>query len=374
MPPSCGAPSKVTVLVTTSPIPSNPSTALIDTCLRGLDINGFHWCDKIILCDGFSRGSNHFKRGRIDDAAATAYRSFVFKLCQRADSVFVGAEACAEPAHSGSGEQDEQSPQRGLISVVDLVEHHGFALSLLTGINLARTEFVFVCQHDWILTRSVPLAKLTEAMTGPVRYIMLPAPALSGYVDIAKTKYSIDVTCGRLSTAGVSLLPLLMWYDKPHLCRRSDYLRRIFSHRFGVGEFVEDVLGRDKQLPALRQAPNWVSEHEQYGTYMLEAPEAMVYHLSGRKVRAAEEDLWMHLPSTPSNCVRLHLASAARAASRTLAGTVVAVPGLRAPPSTDTPGERRFGGRCYACGEKGHSFRFCPSRAGEIPGKQQVLL
>ena len=81
----------VTVVLTTSAIPSHPSTALLDATLASLShcTGGLDRCDLLITCDGYELSeadTSQYKWGRLTPAAAEAYGEFVGRVRARAKS------------------------------------------------------------------------------------------------------------------------------------------------------------------------------------------------------------------------------------------------------------------------------------------------
>ena len=82
----------LTVIITSSPIRSNPGTRMIQECIASLDLyGGLASADKLIMCDGFKlRSRSQLKLGVATDTEAQAYRAFVGEcaaLC-RSDPAF----------------------------------------------------------------------------------------------------------------------------------------------------------------------------------------------------------------------------------------------------------------------------------------------
>ena len=57
----------ITVIITTSPVPSNPSSDLLERVLFSLDFAGLRSCPRIIVCDGYkiTSGKSNHKAGKI---------------------------------------------------------------------------------------------------------------------------------------------------------------------------------------------------------------------------------------------------------------------------------------------------------------------
>ena len=173
-------------------------------------------------------------------------------------------------------------------------------------------------------------------------------------------------------------IPLLMWQDKPHIVRAGHLLQFVYGGGGPVdcappplGKFTEDTLGQH-QLRSI--VSSGMAQHAEYGTYILDQGTAVVFHLSGRKLRASDdsEDLGDVCsgrgPVTFSQDTARSMASApdGRAAAgfvrgaETWVATAHAVGLERASCPLEPSKTHKFKGRCFLCGAKGHSKTFCP--------------
>ena len=72
----------MSIILTTSPVPSNPSTALIETVLRSFaHVPDLFKCQLLIMCDGYSIGcSAKYKRGVVTAEGARDYEEYISRL------------------------------------------------------------------------------------------------------------------------------------------------------------------------------------------------------------------------------------------------------------------------------------------------------
>ena len=107
-------------------------------------------------------------------------------------------------------------------------------------------------------------------------------------LEAVAERFGFQLTELHQAPLGSPLLPLLMWYDKPHIVW-TDYLRtRVYA--CGIlrpGDFVEDVFGR-AQMEDIKK--HGMDAHSRYGTWVLcdDDTSPVTYHLSGRKVLAQQ--------------------------------------------------------------------------------------
>lgn len=149
---------KLTIVVTTSPVISNPSTALLEHLIRSMgDVPGLRASAIIIMCDGYKvlqdthrlHGKHTNKLGRVTEERAHQYEEFKRRL----QFACAGSSTSEVDARRGS---DEDDVFRNCI-VVPMKQHHGFGYLVKASLKLVRTEFMMVAQHDWIFLRCVAL-------------------------------------------------------------------------------------------------------------------------------------------------------------------------------------------------------------------------
>ena len=200
---------RLTVIVTTSPLPRHPCSSMIEAILRSLQhYGGVAGCRVIIVADGYEAcvGEGQlakWKRGKIADDAAARYE--LHKQRVRA--------ACAARA-----------PPFQDAELMEQVEHRGFALGVRRAVAAARTEFVLVVQHDRPLIRAAPLEELVAAMSEQpeLTHVALPTGRTQPgtYEHLAASKYAIKLEARCVRSRGLRFVPLLQFYDSTHLSRR----------------------------------------------------------------------------------------------------------------------------------------------------------
>ena len=76
----------LTIIVTTSPVRSNPSTLMLEETFRGFShVSGLQSCPKIVVCDGYvtTKGKPHYKKGKITVDDALGYVDFIEAMLRR---------------------------------------------------------------------------------------------------------------------------------------------------------------------------------------------------------------------------------------------------------------------------------------------------
>ncbi|KAH6661530.1 hypothetical protein F5X68DRAFT_218859 [Plectosphaerella plurivora] len=270
----------ITLIVTTSPTPSAPSTDLLSAVFRSFEPNcpALLDCAVIVVFDSYDHivPRSRLKKGQVTAEGALAYEEYkenVKTLVLRTfgtrgsdDALFVKTEELAEfgsPNTSPVPLVISSTPD-GRIRFLECTERLGFGLAVRSALRITTTPFVWVHQHDWTLECAIPLKEILEEMTqapprddpdeeaeaAPIAYVCLPSPRMLNYatsmhVEMFPRLKALTAEHGRSSSEGVPLTPLYFWHDKPHICRREHYLARVFSSRLAMsrGMFIEDSVG-----------------------------------------------------------------------------------------------------------------------------------
>jgi hypothetical protein len=180
----------LTIIITTSPIKSNPSTEVIEKAMQSFLLGGpdfAYKCRKVIVCDGVrTKGSegtlvsqkhNNIKQAMrngivTNDQAGnyTQYKESLKVLCETAS---------------------ESSPFYNTV-VEELLERQGYGYALRHALrNCVSTQFVCVVQHDRTFMRPTPVRETVEAMWrhAGIKYVGMSMRSNLMYRDIFLTKY-----------------------------------------------------------------------------------------------------------------------------------------------------------------------------------------
>jgi hypothetical protein len=277
-------------VLVTSPVPSHPSTALIETVLRSFElVPGLTSCRRVLMCDGARSGPrNAWKRGRYKQESIRKYAEYldrVTALATAPESVFYGVE------------------------IVRLPDRVGFGGCVSHGLSLVTTPLVMIVQHDWKFDGYVDLPRVITAIhrCPDIRYV--------GFLSTSQRLYITRLkSCGQPSLArldlqsrvveGLHFTPLLFWHDKIHICSVLHY-RTMLASRYKEGaqcpgttvvksgDFIEDTLG---QLELTEIKEQGMAAHARYATFLLGTGEdpkeaAVISHLNGRAFLSPEQRL-----------------------------------------------------------------------------------
>jgi hypothetical protein len=165
----------VTVIVTTSPVASNPSTAMLACVVDALDVvPGLRGAKKLVVCDGVARVSEALGDGRprrvkykaalVDAEGARDYAAFVAAV--HALAAERNGNGCSAAAHAAGAAGDDAADDdtastaagdaggssgravaAGRWEVLELRERHGFGWAVRAALALVDTEFVMVVRR-----------------------------------------------------------------------------------------------------------------------------------------------------------------------------------------------------------------------------------
>ena len=364
----------LTVIVQTSPIPSHPSTALLEALFRSFrQVDGLRECRFIIVCDGcdevdtVSGQVEGLKHGRASFDTASRYREHLQKLRNRLDIAPFGG--CSIQG-------------RGSVELLELAERHGSARAIEVAFRTkVETPFVMIAQHDNLFVSSVPLRSIVAAMkyNSWVKALHFHATATLNYSEKAQKRYGLELESRKMDGTEFLLVPLMFWYGRTHIAR-SDYYDNFVLNRFlRKGDHLEEVLGETQLREVLK---NGLGAHEKYGNFIFnQGNKEVLYHLSGRRAIAVKgpydgSDVCVHgdeqietdsksrfnaKVKDGTSLTTFHPSGSSFTTARSCRAVV---PGLVLPPASGLAQlpSGRFKQKCFHCGIKGHSFRFCPDR------------
>jgi hypothetical protein len=313
----------LTVVITSSPVRSNPSTRMLLECLTSLDIHGdLSQCRKLIMCDGFKvREQSQRKLGIVTDEEAVLYREYIQSI----------ACMCRE----------KSSLQR--TRVVQLAKWQGSAYAIREAIEgHVQTPFVIIVPHDCIIARPVRLdavVAMMHANADRVNYVKIGQPKHKDYAEavcarvprsrlgphgpswqrlLARlvrspaawlrvlcvqvlSRYGVRLEPTPMSTyapspslgavaeasAEMSLTPMLCYKDNIAMVSVRFLTEHVFTPSSGVrrGTFIEDTFGKNFQMRSwLVSAACAAKQPPSNGCFLLGdgRAEPMIRHLDGK--------------------------------------------------------------------------------------------
>ena len=218
---------RCTVIITTSPVQSNPDPLLIKTVLDSFKfVGGLNECPRIIVCDGcvvkekFAKGDG-FRCGVVTAEGERKYDEYKLRV----------KKECIRP---NSGDMMLELPFR-----------HGFGLAVKAGLKSVQTKYVMIVQHDRTFTRhasEVQLDNLLDLMDqnhGVLRVVNFLTKSLTnhahriqgrwkrnpGVAAILKYCTEHEVSDGK----GLLLTPYFSFMDSTHVASTEHYREFMFG-------------------------------------------------------------------------------------------------------------------------------------------------
>ena len=225
----------------------------------------------LFVGDGVEEGSSyHPKKGKVPADILDNYRAYLDNL----DGII---KAAPEATLWAMGQ------------VLRLPARVGFGHAVKAGLLAATTEYVMVVQHDHAFNRGFCMQSVLRFMTAHnATYVNLPKSSTFKHLNRCKSDYKVNVRSKSIDwDGGAAFIPMLFWYDGPHLARRQAYLELVFTGTSSLprGHFIEDTFGHLMMNELRDDYDKWFfSKYNSYA-YIIDKrnEEAFVYHLDGRK-------------------------------------------------------------------------------------------
>ncbi|KAM0264807.1 hypothetical protein ACHAPA_008053 [Fusarium lateritium] len=272
--------SLVTVILTTSPTPSAPSTELVSSIIESFEKHcpALLECNVVVVFDAFDQivPTARLKKGHVTPQQAAdfnAYKRNVKGLIINKYHHDVATVTWTQ--RNATAEYGSPNPQNTVDYTISHTSDHkvtfvepsrrlGFGLAVRSALRVTQTPHVWVQQHDWALTADLPIQPLLQIMQihesnaeAPIKYVCLAAVRMLSY---ATSAYATEFPTLRELSASLTrdyeapshpgvkipLTPMYFWHDKPHLASTAHYLERVFPSRLAMlrGDFIEDKIGQ----------------------------------------------------------------------------------------------------------------------------------
>lgn len=273
-------PQLLTLIITTSPTPSAPSTALLSSVLESFRSHCIPLltCRVIVVFDTYERITSmaRLKKGCVTQKGAEDYNKYkqncrdLFLQQYKKNTHYTNYTYSRSEAEYGSPNSTTPvsctitSTEDSLVTFIDVVDRRlGFGLAVRTALRVVETPYAWVHQHDWALIQHVPISLLLGIMQAynldierPIKYVCLPSsrrmtyatsdqvtpfPELRALSHLLTDNYSSPND----PSTTVPLTPMFFWHDKPHIASTAHYLQRVFPSRLAMsrGNFIEDTIG-----------------------------------------------------------------------------------------------------------------------------------
>ncbi|UJR35083.1 hypothetical protein I4U23_027858 [Adineta vaga] len=237
----------LTIILTTSPVPSAPLPDLIKKTLASLP-QSLSSVPIVITFDNFTIASNEqgrLKKGSVPQDLADRYPAYIKNVCELFGNI----------NHSSNDlECSVLSNSVRNVTFLVLKKRNGFAFSVKIALNYIKTPYVMILQHDWLFTIHPPMSHLLSILQteNEVKYISFVARMSLNYETSRGHSHHYyrhifsearNLRVDRLLSN--DLIACLHWFDRPHLCSVETY-RQIFNLSIVKrGDFLEDTFGID---------------------------------------------------------------------------------------------------------------------------------
>ncbi|KAK0644214.1 hypothetical protein B0T16DRAFT_194351 [Cercophora newfieldiana] len=191
----------VTLIITTSPTPSAPSTELLDQILQSFELHcpTLSACRVILVLDTYDRigSASRLKKGQVLPEGAACYEQYK----ENAKRVILNHYSRSSQDDGDSEDYDGAAPDLMSISYaeaeygadtyhqqtnaanltitrthdnrvtfIEPAQRIGFGLAVRSALRLATTPYVWIQQHDWSLVSDIPLGPLLDLMIQQQRF------------------------------------------------------------------------------------------------------------------------------------------------------------------------------------------------------------
>ena len=323
----CAMEDRLTVIITTSPVPTAPSTELLTTVLDSFSKHcpQLLECSVIVTIDTFDKAGNQarLKKGRVSHQTAGDFELYTQNVKQLILDRFTHdkspeLECATSVAEFGSPFKEENtiptqisSTSDGRVTFIEPQARIGFSLAVKSALEITTREYVWIHQHDWTLQTDVPIASMINVMqsqhsdaASPVRYIGLPSIRLLKYAEqsdnvryLSFRKLTQDFkrpfeVPSKENADAIPLTPFFFWQDKPHVASKEHYMQRIFPSRMATkrGAFIEDTVGQ-KARTQMKENPEQFKKWATWLYYPDDGKELCLRHLDGRVWKGTEREL-----------------------------------------------------------------------------------
>lgn len=202
----------VTVIVTTSPMRSDPECEVLKIVFRSLQLVELHNCRRILLCDHFQKCAG--RQSGADSGGGQDYPK------GGASNLKGGVVAATQWLRYQQRLQRLRlaSWTKG-VEIIELDEWHGFSLATQKGLSLVSTPLVCIIQHDLAFVRDAALKPITEIlMFRRANFITFSRPSQRHYREELRLRTGLQVG-GPVRFGSTELTRLPQFLDGTHIAR-----------------------------------------------------------------------------------------------------------------------------------------------------------
>lgn len=267
--------TQLTVIVTTSPIPTHPSTQIIDETIESFLFFDTQGSVKVIL-------ANDACHPDASDKVRDTYANYLDKIAEKYST-------------------NEK------FKIIQLKNWGCLAGNIFNAIKVVETPYVLIVQHDFKFVEEIAIKDCIEAMNAfeHIKHIRFNRQANYPYVFDCDPKkriknYREESYKIQAQSRELTLIKTLGWSDNNHLCKTKYYR-----------DVVSKLIGKRRTFP--EHPCNLASDkilHKLFGTYIYGGlgKEGVIQHLDGRGTRSIEIEF--EETSEKTQAVRDHLMAA----------------------------------------------------------------
>lgn len=194
----------ITILIPTSPIPSHPSTAILDETIA--NIRKYTNASIIVMCDGVHASLKQRKQN---------YQEYISAIKQKA-----------------------QDNEYGNVGFVEFHSHKHQARMTLETLALVNTELIMFCEHDTSPIGDIPFDHICNMVKNSIEIncirfnIFDQIPVEHNYLMLGKEIHE-----------GIPLERTIQWSQRPHIAKKAWYQDMLNTH-FGKTDkvMIEDIM------------------------------------------------------------------------------------------------------------------------------------
>lgn len=207
----------LTVIIPTSPIPSHPSTKILDETIS--NIREYTDADIIIMQDGVHKSLEHRRQDYQDYCSIVNYKA--------------------------------RNGEYGSCRVIPFpVHNHQSMMTKYVLMNMVKTPLIMFCEHDTSPIGDIPMDKICEFLKQNVdiNYIRFnifhEIPVEHQYLMIDKEPMTyVQVMPGGGNNIGVELVRTIQWSQRPHIAKTLWYIKLLNTYfNQHPKSMIEDVM------------------------------------------------------------------------------------------------------------------------------------
>lgn len=225
---------------------------MIDETIDSLNIKDNY--EILIICDGYKENNiNAFKSGKITSIDIQKYELYKKNLKEKYSK----------------------------FTIIEREKRYGFAVNIKYGMEISKNEYVLIVQHDFIFNKKIDFDLYIQKyfIEDDMNYLTFLSNTMSPYYKDRLIFNNIKYF-NKPKYIKSNIEPLIFWYDRNHLTRKSFYLNEVFNNKeIKVKNFVEDSFGNYMLNKVKKEGLDIIFNYFKSFIIM----DNVLYHINGRK-------------------------------------------------------------------------------------------